>query len=63
MSSFGLFPPVLIVVSLSLSAVIRCNVILVPTVKTTVLLGKRLYKTSTEMNVSLAFTNNVKGLH
>jgi len=28
-----------------------------------ILLGKRLYQTSTEMNGSLSFTNNVKGHH
>ncbi len=53
----------LIVVSLSLSAVARSDIVLVPTVETAVLLGKRLYQTSTEISGSLAFTNNVKGLH
>ncbi len=36
---------------------------LVLTVKTTVLLGKRMYQTSLEIKGGLAFTNNVKGLH
>jgi len=52
----------LIVVSLSLSAVIRSDAILVPKVKTAVLPGKLLYQTSTKINGNLAFTNNVKGL-
>jgi len=36
---------------------------LILTVKTTVSLGKRLYQTSLKIYGSLAFTNNVKGLH
>ncbi len=32
-------------------------------VKTAEVLGKRMYQTSLKINGSLAFTNNVKGLH
>ncbi len=60
---YGLVLSLLIVVSLILSAVATSNAILIPSVKTAVLLGKRLYETSTEINGNLAFINNVKGLH
>jgi len=60
---YGLVLSLLIVVSRSLSAVIRSNVILVPMVKTAWLLGKclyGLYQTSNEINDSLTFTTNLK---
>ncbi len=50
-------------VSLGLSDVVTNDAILVPMAKTAVLLSKRLFQTSTEIKDSLAFTNNVKGLH
>ena len=61
--SFGLVLSLLMVVSLSLSAVINSDTILVPTVKTAVVLGKPLHQTYSQINVSLEFTNNVKGFH
>jgi len=41
---------------------VRRDTSLVPTVKTAVLLGKCQYQESTEINSSLTFTNNIKGL-
>ncbi len=62
--SLGLALPLLIVVSQSLQGLLDAIQVLVPTVKTAlVLLNKGLYQRSTEINGSLAFTNNVKGLH
>jgi hypothetical protein len=61
--SFNPVLSLLIVVSRSQSGVTGRDASLSTNGQTAVLLGKRPYQRSTEINGSLAFTNNVKGLH